>query len=65
MENLDKLVQEIGFRGAIQELEREILERAIHEFDWNKSKCARYLQMHRTTLVMKLKTLKINRDKTA
>ncbi len=52
----------INLKQVVEDFEREILEEALERTGWVKNKAATLLGLNRTTLVEKLKKMKISRD---
>jgi len=52
----------INLKQAVEDFEREIIEEALERTGWVKNKAAALLGLNRTTLVEKLKKMKIHRD---
>lgn len=52
----------LNLKQAVEEFERELILEALEKTDWVKNKAANLLSLNRTTLVEKLKKLKIKRD---
>ena len=49
----------IGFAQAVEEYQRALISHALSETGWVKAKAAELLQMNRTTLVEKIKKMKL------
>ena len=49
----------ISFNEAVENYERSLIAHALNESGWVKAKAAQMLKMNRTTLVEKLKKMKI------
>ena len=45
----------IDFKGIVDEFESHLISSALERFSWNKNRAGRFLSMHRTTLVEKIK----------
>ncbi|MFH1874224.1 MAG: sigma-54 dependent transcriptional regulator [Pseudomonadota bacterium] len=56
--NLD---ENISFRELVADYETNLIKQALEKAGWNKNKAANLLGLNRTTLVEKLKKLKINK----
>lgn len=52
----------MNLKKAVEDFEREIIIEALEKTNWVKNKAAGLLSLNRTTLVEKLKKLKIKRD---
>src|SRR5260370_22168471 len=52
----------IVYSTALEEFKKHFILVVLREVDWNKSKAARSLGMHRSTLVRTLRKLKIDID---
>ncbi len=52
----------INLKQVVEDFERELIMEALEKNDWVKNKAAQTLSLNRTTLVEKLKKLKITRD---
>ena len=51
----------ISFNTAVSEFERELILRALNKTHWVKNRAAKLLQLKRTTLVEKMKKIKLTR----
>ncbi len=51
----------LNLKQTVENFERELIEEALEKTDWVKNKAAQLLSLNRTTLVEKLKKLKITR----
>ena len=51
----------ISFNTAVSEFERELILRALNKTNWVKNRAAKLLQLKRTTLVEKMKKIKLTR----
>ncbi len=52
----------INLKQTVEDFEREIILEALEKTGWVKNKAATILGLNRTTLVEKLKKMKISRD---
>ena len=52
----------VNLKKLVEEFERELLLEALEKTNWVKNKAANLLSLNRTTLVEKLKKMKITRD---
>lgn len=52
----------VNLKKMVEEFERELLVEALEKTNWVKNKAAKLLGLNRTTLVEKLKKMKITRD---
>jgi len=59
----EKTTQKKGVKSQVDSVEREIIRKTLEETDWNKSKAAEKMGIHRTTLQYKMKKLGIPSDR--
>ncbi len=52
----------LNLKQTLEDFERELIQEALEKTDWVKNKAAQLLSLNRTTLVEKLKKLKITRN---
>lgn len=55
-----KTTKKTGVKSQVDAVEREIIRKTLEETDWNKSKAAERMGIHRTTLQYKMKKLGIS-----
>ena len=53
----------IPFEQLVRETERQLILTALERTDWNKNQAAKILELNRTTLISKMKQLKIPMEK--
>ena len=52
----------LSFNTAVSEFEKELILRALNKTNWVKNRAAKLLQLKRTTLVEKMKKIKLTRE---
>jgi DNA-binding NtrC family response regulator len=52
----------MSFNTAVSEFEKELILRALNKTNWVKNRAAKLLQLKRTTLVEKMKKIKLTRE---
>jgi DNA-binding NtrC family response regulator len=52
----------IPFNAAVSQFERELILQALNRTDWVKNRAAKLLHLNRTTLVEKMKKIKLQRE---
>lgn len=50
---------------SLEEVERELIRRALEKFNWNQSQAARYLNISRKTLIYRMKKYRLKRPSAA
>jgi two-component system NtrC family response regulator len=46
----------------LENLERELILKALRKFDWNQSKAAQYLEMSRKTLIYRMEKFRLRQE---